>query len=160
MEQLIYKIGTLRNPILIDVKEFNNQKLIDIRKYFIDKDDKDKLIPTKKGISLNSFQLEQLIETLNNNSKSVSNFFQVNEHKQIEIEIKSTIGRSFQCKYENNTTSVVIDEKLNDKLSSENLLLFTKMVEAFNISLLDVLEQEDEMELIMDVFNQRISRML
>jgi hypothetical protein len=34
------------------------------------------------------------------------------------------------------------------------------MVEAFNISLLDVLEQEDEMELIMDVFNQRISRML
>lgn len=160
MEQLIYKIGTLRNPILIDVKEFNNQKLIDIRKYFIDKDDKDKLIPTKKGISLNSFQLEQLIETLNNNSKSVSNFFQVNEQKQIEIEIKSTIGRSFQCKYENNTTSVVIDEKLNDKLSSENLLLFTKMVEAFNISLLDVLEQEDEMELIMDVFNQRISRML
>lgn len=44
---------------------------------------------------------------------------------------------------------------MNEKLSSENLLLFTKMVEAFNISLLDVLEQEDEMELIMDVFNQK-----
>jgi hypothetical protein len=160
MEQLVYKIGTLRNPILIDVKEFNNQKLIDIRKYFIDKDDTDKLIPTKKGISLNSFQLEQLIETLNINAKTVSDFFQVKENRQIDIEIKPTIGRSFQCKYENNKTSVIIDEKLNERLSSENLLLFTKMVEALNIALLDVLEQEDEKELIMDVFNQRISRML
>jgi hypothetical protein len=160
MEQLVYKIGTLRNPILIDVKEFNNQKLIDIRKYFIDKDDKDKLIPTKKGISLNSFQLEQLIDTLNLNAKSVSDFFQVSQSKRIDVEIKPTIGRSFQCKYENNKTSVIIDEKLNDKLSSENLNLFVKMVEAFNISLLDVLEQEDEMELIMDVFNQKISRMI
>ena len=71
MEQLVYKIGTLRNPILIDVKEFNNQKLIDIRKYFIDKDDSNKLIPTKKGISLNSFHLEQLIDTININAKSV-----------------------------------------------------------------------------------------
>lgn len=160
MEQLVFQIGTTRNPILIDVKEFNNQKLIDIRKYFIDKDDTSKLIPTKKGISLNSFQLGQLIETLNLNSNFVSEFFQINELKQINIEIKPTIGRSFQCKYENNKTSIIIDEKLNEKLSSENLLLFTKIVEAFNISLLDVLEQEDEIELIMDVFNQRISRML
>jgi hypothetical protein len=160
MEQLTFRIGTSRNPIIIDVKEFNNQKLIDIRKYFLDKEDKNKLIPTKKGISLNSFQLEQLIQTLNSNAKSVSNFFQVNEHKQIEVEIKSTIGRSFQCRYENNKTSVVIDEKLNNKLSSENLLLFVKMIEALNVSLMDVIEQEDELELIMDVFNQRISKML
>jgi hypothetical protein len=160
MEQLTFRIGTSRNPIIIDVKEFNNQKLIDIRKYFLDKEDKNKLIPTKKGISLNSLQLEQLIQTLNSNAKSVSNFFQVNEHKQIEVEIKSTIGRSFQCRYENNKTSVVIDEKLNNKLSSENLLLFVKMIEALNVSLMDVIEQEDELELIMDVFNQRISKML
>lgn len=160
MEQLVYKIGTVRNPIMIDVKEYNNQKLIDIRKYFIDKDDASKLIPTKKGISLNSFQLSQLIETLNLNANSVSNFFQINEPKQINIEIKPTIGRSFQCKYENNKTSIIIDEKLNEKLSSENLLLFTKVVESLNIALMDVLEQEDEIELIMDVFNQRISRTL
>jgi hypothetical protein len=34
------------------------------------------------------------------------------------------------------------------------------MIEAFNNAINDVLEQEDEIELIMDVVNQRISRVI
>lgn len=160
MEQLVFKIGTSRSPIIIDIKEYNHQKLIDFRKYFVDKDDVNNLIPTKKGISLNSFQFDQLINTLNSNSKEISNYFQIQKHKYIDIDIKQTIGRSFQCKYENNKTTVIIDERLKDKLTIENLSLFSKMIEAINTSLIDVLDEQDEIELILDVLNQRISRLL
>jgi hypothetical protein len=160
MEQLIFKLGTTRNPLVIDFKEYNNQKLVDIRKYFIDKNDSSNIIPTKKGISLNLNQLNQIIETINFNSLSISDFFEATEIKQINIDVKPTIGRSFQCKYENDKTTVIIDEKLKEKFSSDNLILFSRMIEAFNSALSDVLEQEDEMELIMDILNQRISRML
>jgi hypothetical protein len=34
------------------------------------------------------------------------------------------------------------------------------MVESFNIALSDVLEESDEIDLVLDVFNQRISRVL
>jgi hypothetical protein len=160
MEQLEFKIGTTRNPIIIDFKEYNNQKLVDIRKYFIDKNDSSNLLPTKKGISLNAGQLNQIIEVLNANSSNISRFFETNELKQIDIDIKPTIGRSFQCKYENNKTTIIIDENFKNRLPTDNLLLFSKIVESFNIALADVLEQEDEIELIMDVFNQRIARIL
>lgn len=160
MEQLVFKIGTNRNPILIDFKEYNNQKLVDIRKYFIDSNDSNNFLPTKKGISLNVNQLSQIIEAINSNSNAISDFFDSNELKQINIEIKPTIGRSFQCKYENNKTTVVIDEDFKKRLPLDNLLLFSKVIEAFNNAIADVLEQEDEIELIMDIVNQRISRII
>ena len=160
MEQLEFKIGTTRNPIIIDFKEYNNQKLVDIRKYFIDKNDSSNLLPTKKGISLNVSQLSQIIEVFNANSSNISRFFKSNELKQIDIDIKPTIGRSFQCKYENNKTTIIIDENFKNRLPTDNLLLFSKIVESLNIALVDILEQEDEIELIMDVFNQRINRIL
>jgi hypothetical protein len=160
MEKLVFKVGTNRNPILIDFKEYNNQKLVDIRKYYIDKSDPNIVIPTKKGISLNVNQLIQIVEVLNTNSMSISDYFETNELKNINIEIKSTIGRSFQCKYENDRTIIIINEKLKDKLPTNCLLLFTQMLDAFNIALSDVLEHDDEIELIMDAVNQKISRML
>jgi hypothetical protein len=160
MEQLIFKIGTNRNPILIDFKEYNNQKLVDIRKYFIDSNDSNNFLPTKKGISLNVNQLSQIIEVINSNSSSISDFFHAHELKQINIDVKPTIGRGFQCKYENNKTTVIIDEDFKKRLPSDSLLLFSKVIEAFNNAMSDVLEQEDEIELIMDVVNQRISRIL
>jgi len=160
MEQLTLKIGTNRNPILIDFKEYNNQKIVDIRKYFFDGKDPNNLLPTKKGIALNINQLSQVIEALNSNSSSITDFFETNELKEINIDIKPTIGRSFQCKNENNTTTVVIDENFKDRLPSDSLKLFSMMVESFNIALSDVLEESDEIDLVLDVFNQRISRVL
>ncbi len=160
MEQLIFKIGTVRNPILIDFKEYNNQKLVDIRKYFFDKNDLNKLLPTKKGIALNLNQLNQIIEVLNSNSTHINEFYEKNELREINIDIKQTIGRSFQCKYENNKTTIIIDEKLKEKLSTDSIVIFSKLVEAFNVALSDVLEEEDEIELIMDIVNQKITRAL
>lgn len=160
MEQLEFKIGTTRNPIMIDFKEYNNQKIVDIRKYYLDKNDSSNILPTKKGISLNVSQLSQIIEVFNANSLNISDFFEASELNQIKIDIKPTMGRSFQCKYENNKTTVIIDENIKDRLPSDNLLLFSKMIESFNKALSDVLEQDDEIELIMDTLNQRITRIL
>jgi hypothetical protein len=160
MEPLVFKIGTIRNPILIDFKEFNGQKLIDIRKCFIDKNDSNNLIPTKKGISLNANQLNQIIEVLNSQAESITEFFGINEFREIGVEVKSTMGRSFQCRYENNKTTVDIDEELRNRMSSDNVSLFIKLVESFYSALSEVLEQEDEKELILDVFNHKLSRQL
>lgn len=160
MEQLVFKIGTNRNPILIDFKEYNNQKLVDIRKYFIDSKDSNNLLPTKKGISLNVNQLSQIIEAINSNSTAISDFFDSNELNHINIDFKPTIGRSFQCKYENNTTTVIIDENFKDRLPSDSLKLFSMMVESFNMALANVLEESDEIDLVLDVFNQKISRVI
>lgn len=160
MEQLTFKIGTNRNPILIDFKEYNNQKIVDIRKYFFDSKDSNNLLPTKKGITLNINQLNQVVETLNSNLSSLSDFFETDDLKEIKIEIKPTIGRSFQCKNENNKTTVVIDENFKNRLPADNLKLFSLMIESLNIALTDVLEESDEIDLVLDVFNQRISRVL
>lgn len=160
MEPLVFKIGTIRNPILIDFKEYNGQKLVDIRKCFIDKHDSNNLIPTKKGISLNSNQLNQIIVVLNSNSESISEFFGTNELREISVEVKPTLGRGFQCKYENNKTTVVIDEELKKRLSPENISLFVRLIECFSSALSEVLEQEDELELILDIFNQKLTRQL
>lgn len=160
MEPLVFKIGTIRNPIVIDFKEFNNQKLVDIRKYFIDKNDSNNLVPTKKGISLNANQLNQIIEVLNTKSKSISEFFGSDEFREISVDVKPIIGRSFQCRYENNKVTAVIDEEFKKRLSPENISLFVKLIESLSGALSEVLEQEDEKELILDVFNQKLTRQL
>jgi hypothetical protein len=160
MEQLVFKIGTIRNPILIDFKEFNGQKLVDIRKCFIDKNDSNNLIPTKKGISLNANQLNQIVEVLNSQAESITEFFGINEFREIGVEVMSTMGRSFQCRYENNKITVDIDEELRNRMSADNVSLFIKLVQSFYSSLSEVLEQEDEKELILDVFNHKLSRQL
>ena len=77
MEELIFKIGTKKNPLLITLKEFKGRKFVDIRKFYQDKnEEEEKLLPTKKGITLNSLQLEQFIEVINTKSINISNFFQ------------------------------------------------------------------------------------
>lgn len=160
MEQLTYKVGTKRNPILIEFKEYNGRKLADIRKYYIDKEDSSNLLPTRKGISLNSHQLVQLIDTLSANSKNISGFFENNKIEELKIDIKPTIGRSFNCHYENNNVSIVVDEHVAVKMDDEKLQLFSKMLEAFNSALHDVIEDDDEINMILDIINQRILRYL
>lgn len=160
MEQLTFKVGTKRNPIIIEFKEYNGRKLADIRKYFLDKEDPSNILPTKKGISLNSYQLGQLIDTLSSNSSTISNFFEDDKIEKLDIEIKPTIGRSFSCQYENDKVSVVISDQVAHSLTEEKLLFFSKMIEAFNSALHDVIEDDDEINMILDVINQRISRYL
>lgn len=51
--------------IVISLTEFSGKKYLDIRKYF--KNDESKMLPTKKGITLNLDQVDELRGVLNNN---------------------------------------------------------------------------------------------
>lgn len=160
MEELKFDIGTKRSPTVGRFSEFKGQKLFDLRKYFESKDNPDELIPTKKGISLNELQFRLLLEALNSKSKEIQLFFDNTNEVHVNLEIIQSIGRDFEIIYENGESTLKMDESLSSKLSSDNTRLFTIIIDSFYKSLIDVLEDSDEIEMIMDGLNRRLKRHL
>jgi hypothetical protein len=160
MEELKFDIGTNRSPTIVSFSEFKGQKLFDLRKYFTNKEKPNEPIPTKKGISLNEVQFRLLLETLNSNTKSIKDFFGRENEDIINIEIIQSIGRDFEFFYENGEKTLRINEALSNKLSPEKTELFAVVIDSFYRSLIDVLEDSDEIEMIMDGVNRRIKRYL
>jgi hypothetical protein len=160
MEELKFDIGTKRSPTVGRFSEFKGQKLFDLRKYFESKDNPDELIPTKKGISLNELQFRLLLEALNSKSKEIELFFDNTNEVHVNLEIIQSIGRDFEIIYENGESTLRMDESLSRKLSSDNTRLFTIIIDSFYKSLIDVLEDSDEIEMIMDGLNRRLKRHL
>jgi hypothetical protein len=160
MEELKFDIGTKRSPTIGRFSEFKGQKLFDLRKYFESKDDPDELIPTKKGISLNELQFRLLLEALNSKSREIEMFFESKDELHINLEIIQSIGRDFDMVYENGESRLRMNESLASKLSPESTLMFTIIIDSFYKSLIDVVEDSDEIEMIMDGLNRRLKRHL
>lgn len=160
MAELNYKIGTERNPILIAIKEFKGRKLIDIRKHFPDSKNKNDLIPTKKGISLNESQLAALLNELNTNKESIQKYFeQINqENLDINLNIGNSLGRKFRFDFENKKTDFFLDSDLANKIGDVHIDVVKKSFYAFHSALLDVIEDDDEIELILDIFSNKLNR--
>jgi hypothetical protein len=159
MADLKYKIGTKKNPILITIKEFKGRKLIDIRKFFIDNNNTE-LMPTRKGISLNESQLIELLNSLNQNKNNIKKFFEnINENDlEIELNLKNTLGRKFHFDFENKKTEFYLDSDLNKKIGTDHSEIIKKSFYAFYTSLIDVIEEDDEIELILDTFSNKLNR--
>lgn len=160
MEELNFKIGTNKNPVLIALKEFRGRKLIDIRKFFQNKD-KSELLPTKKGISLNQLQLEQFTSVLMEEADLISNFFQNNNSLANKIEVKTmegSIGRSFDIEYNNAKTTLNINEQLKSKLGADNLDFFKNLMDCVYLSALDVIDDDDDIKMFLDVLNNKINK--
>ncbi len=160
MEELKFDIGTNRSPTIGRFSEFKGQKLFDLRKYFTDKDKADEPIPTKKGISLNELQFRLLLESLNSHSRKIEEFFSSEKALNINLEIIQSIGRDFEIVYENGETTLKINETLANKLSPEKTDFFALVIDAFYKSLIDVVEDSDEIEMIMDGLNRKLKRHL
>jgi hypothetical protein len=160
MEELKFDIGTKRSPTIGRFSEFKGQKLFDLRKYFESKEDPDELIPTKKGISLNELQFRLLLEALNSKSREIELFFDSKDELHINLEIIQSIGRDFEMVYDNGESRLRMDESLASKLSPESSLMFTIIIDSFYKSLIDVVEDSDEIEMIMDGLNRRLKRHL
>jgi hypothetical protein len=160
MEELKFDIGTNRSPTIGRFSEFKGQKLFDLRKYFTNQDKADEPIPTKKGISLNELQFRLLLESLNSQARDIEEFFGSEKALNINLEIIQSIGRDFEIVYENGETTLKINETLASKLSSEKTETFAIVIDAFYKSLIDVLEDSDEIEMIMDGVNRRLKRHL
>lgn len=160
MESVKYKIGTNRNPIFLSLKKWNGRKLLDVRKFFRDKEDESKYLPTKKGISLNETQLQQMIDVFNHNEEEISTFFgsSTEENHEISLNITNTMGRKFRFDFSNKRTELILDEELGSRLGSENLELVKLMLFNFQKALHSVLDEEDEIELILDSVSHNMSR--
>ena len=162
MEELIFKIGTKKNPLLISLKEYKGRKFVDIRKFYQDKNEKEeKLLPTKKGVTLNSLQLEQFIEVINTESNNISNFFQQsnNSANKIEVEITdSSFGRGFNIEYKNGETTLTINQNFKDKIGGNNVDVFKKLLFCFSESINDIIEDQDDIDLLLDILNKNINK--
>ena len=162
MEELIFKIGTKKNPLLITLKEFKGRKFVDIRKFYQVKNEKEeKLLPTRKGITLNSLQLEQFIEVINTESMNISDFFQKsnNSANKIEVEITdSSFGRGFNLEYKNGETALSINQNFKDKIGENNVDIFKKLLYCFSESINDIIEDQDDINLLLDILNKNINK--
>lgn len=58
----------IREPIFVKLSSYRNAKFIDIRKYY---EDNGEWRPTKKGITLNDEQLDDLLKILNDNKNEI-----------------------------------------------------------------------------------------
>jgi HSP90 family molecular chaperone len=64
------RLGAPTNPLVMTLIEFEGHRLLDIRKYFIERTSKT-LKPTKKGVSLNANHLKQVQDVINKNAESI-----------------------------------------------------------------------------------------
>ncbi len=163
MEYVISKIGSKNAPVIIELKEFEGRKLFDIRKYFFDKKS-DELLPTRKGIALNAFQLKQLIETINTKSTQINDFLFNEKNENLEInailKFESLIGRTFKFEFENGKTSIILDEKKFKNSKGSELEVIKKMLLIVNSALLDVVDEQAEVEIILDIIDQKIRKLI
>lgn len=163
MEYIINQIGSKNSPIIIELKEFEGIKLFDIRKYYKDKKTKE-LLPTKKGISLNYYQLKQLIDTINNKPDEINNFlFSENAEKleiHTELKFSNLIGRKFKYEFENGKSSIILDKQKFGDVKTNELEVIKKMLLSVNSAINDVIDDQDQVELILDIIDQKISKIL
>jgi uncharacterized protein (DUF3820 family) len=71
VEELKITIGTEKNPILVDFKTYEGRKIVDIRKFYLSSSSSKEYLPTKKGISLNMLQLNELLAKFRENKDSI-----------------------------------------------------------------------------------------
>ena len=157
MEELKYQIGTNKNPIFVHLKTFEGRKLVDIRKFFKSVSDENEFLPTKKGISINGSQLGELLRLFSTHQEDIVSFFneiQLNEVAFSENFIEDKTGRSFEIEFSGGNTEIKLDDKIfNQKLKNIPL---SKLIMAFYLSLVNVLDEEEDIKLILDDLDKKL----
>jgi hypothetical protein len=161
MAELKFIFGSKRNPIVFNLERYEGRPLVDIRKFFPSKDDPEKLLPTKKGISLNQSQIEQLEEIILSNKELINEFF---EGKESNVEVvrkleeKPLIGRSFNVSFNGGETVVSVNSELVGLKSKNSEELLSNLLEAFYRSAIDAIEDSEEFEALMNRLNFFLKR--
>lgn len=161
MAELKFVFGTKRNPIVIHLGEYEGRPRVDIRKYYPSKDDPEELLPTRKGISLNHSQLEQLLDIINSKKETVDDFFQgkhIDSVNQTFLEEKPLIGRGFNVEFNNGETRVSISSELSHLKNRASEELIPQLLEAFYRSALDAIEDSDDFDMLMNRLNFFLKR--
>lgn len=160
MEQVEFRIGSEKSPIVVSLSEFRGKKLLGIRKFFRVSGDSDEIRPTRKGISLTGQQFSLVLDALKENADTIESFYEseidLKVEQGLDINIGSPLGRLFHFSFENNATKVVIDRTLKEKLSEDQITLFINLLLLFHKALLDTLEDEGDLELVLDSLSNAI----
>jgi hypothetical protein len=161
MAELKFVFGSKKNPVLISLGEFEGRPRVDIRKYFPSKEDPEELLPTRKGISLNHGQLEELIEIINSKRDIIDDFFSGNtkdEKNSIFLVERPIVGRSFNVTFNNGETIITLAEDISKLKNISVQELLPKLIEAFYRSALDTIEDSDDFERLMNRLNFLLKR--
>jgi hypothetical protein len=159
MAELVYDISrSSKQSVLIKFHQFKGIKLCDIRKYYKENADSEIFKPTQKGISLNESQLFEFIRILNNNAIEISDFFQTIDDISINVNKTDLIGRQFSFDYKNGETELKIGNDLTNRMTAEQLVLFSKMLDAIYRAITEVFEED--VDYLLDVLNEKINRVI
>ena len=156
MAELKYVLGTKRNPIVLHLGDYEGRPRVDIRKHYPSKEDPEVLLPTRKGISLNHTQLEQLMDIVNSKKNIIDDFFRgkkIESVNQILLEEKPLIGRNFNVEFQNGSTKVLIGSELSHLKTMTSEELITRLLDAFYRSALDSVEDVDDFDTLMNKLN-------
>jgi len=164
MEQVEFRVGSEKAPIVISLSEFRGKKLIGIRKFFRVSGGSDEIRPTRKGISMTGQQFSMVLSALTENAESIESFYkseiELKVDQKLNINVGSPLGRLFHFSFENDTTEVTIDRGLEGKLSEDQKVLFINLLLLFHKALLDSLEDESDMDLVLDSLSHAIGSSL
>lgn len=155
-------IGTKKNPVLFKFQDFKGKRLLDIRKYFINKDTQE-LVPTKKGVLLNVMQFNNLVEKINDNSNQISSYFTESDkllNKNVKVSFEALIGRNFNIETAGGQTNIKLSNTYKNKLNDTQKELFCNMILPMHQTLLEMFDDENEIDFFLDVFDKKLANIL
>ena len=155
-------IGTKKNPVLFKFQDFKGRKLLDIRKYFINKDTQE-LVPTKKGVLLNVMQFNNLVEKINDNSTQISSYFTESDksiNQNVKVSFDTLIGRNFTIENEGGKTIIILSNSCKNKLNDTQKELFCNMILPIYQTLLEMFDDESEIDFFLDLLDKKLTHLL
>jgi hypothetical protein len=159
MAELVYDVTkSSKQTLLIKFHQFKGIKLCDIRKYYKEHSDSEIFKPTQKGISLNEGQLFEFVKILNNNAIEIADFFQTSDDISINVNSTDLIGRQFSFDYKNGETELNIGSELTNRMTAEQIVLFSKILDAVYRAITEVFEED--VDYLLDVLNEKINRVI
>jgi hypothetical protein len=87
------RLGSPSNPLIMSLIEYEGHRLLDIRKYFIDKKSKETK-PTRKGVSLNAKLARQVQDAITENAKPIFEWLECGDNSALTEVERSMMART------------------------------------------------------------------
>ena len=87
------RLGSPANPLVVTLTVYEGHRLLDIRKYFVEKSTK-LLKPTRKGVSLNARLAREVLETVNTNAEEIFSWLEGGDDSTLAKVADAMVTRS------------------------------------------------------------------
>lgn len=93
---ILSRTRSKRHPIIVQLSEFQNRRLLDIRRFFLDQKDGE-YKPTRKGIALNRDNFSELLRILGDNINEINAWFGTKTGQVPADAVRSAIQRDAEA---------------------------------------------------------------